>query len=125
MEKEIIFKEVIDSIVRELTKKNIPIGDLGDVGNIIGVAVGKITCKSGTIQYFEEDDFNLGFNHGYSLMKNLTGNSSDKTQIENLGRLLSADKPLKGKVESLPKELLRPMDQKDVDFWMGSANEEE
>jgi hypothetical protein len=61
--------KVIEVIKFELSKPN-ALNDLGDIGNAIGFAVGSITCKNGkdlNIWSFEKDDFESGFDHGYSL----------------------------------------------------------
>lgn len=61
--------KVIEAIILELSNTN-TITDLGDIGNAIGFAVSSITCSDGkdlNIWSFEKDDFEHGFNHGYSL----------------------------------------------------------
>jgi len=63
--------KVIESIKKALYDNRERITDLGDIGNEIGIAVGSITCKEGkdlNIWSFEQDDFEHGFTHGYSLM---------------------------------------------------------
>ena len=53
-----IKNELIDSIINDRAY------DLSDIGNIIGIVVGKyLQKKSG----FEKDDFLNGINHGFSL----------------------------------------------------------
>lgn len=62
--------KVIYSIVNDLLQNPDRMTDLSDIGNFIGIAVSKITCKNGAdmnLWSFEKDDFILGFNHGYSL----------------------------------------------------------
>jgi len=62
--------KVIEAIEKSLKENKKRITDLGDIGNEIGIAVGSITCKDGNdlnIWSFEKDDFEHGFNHGYSL----------------------------------------------------------
>ena len=63
--------KVIKAIIENL-KDNPKISDLSDIGNEIGFAVSSITCNNGkdlNIWAFEKDDFEQGFNHGYSLNK--------------------------------------------------------
>ena len=63
--------KVIEAIKKALDDDKERITDLGDIGNKIGIAVGSITCNNGkdlNIWSFEKDDFEHGFNHGYSLM---------------------------------------------------------
>lgn len=62
--------KIIESIVKELTKDDLICQDLSDIGNIIGIAVGNVTCqdqKDKNIPTFEKEDFEYGFQHGYSL----------------------------------------------------------
>jgi len=66
-----LFIKICDDIIvnMELAKKG-HIGDLGDIGNEVGRAVGHNTCKDEkdlNIWAFERDDFTSGYEHGYSL----------------------------------------------------------
>lgn len=45
-------------------------GDMKDIGDLIGKAIGSNTCKKfkeQTILDFTKEDFKIGFRHGYSL----------------------------------------------------------
>ena len=62
--------KVMYSIINDLLQNPDRITDLSDIGNYIGIAISKITCKDGkdlNLWSFEKDDFINGFNHGYSL----------------------------------------------------------
>lgn len=66
-----LFIKICDDIIMnlEIAKKG-HIGDLGDIGNEVGRAVGFNTCKDEkdlNILAFEKDDFTCGYEHGYSL----------------------------------------------------------
>ena len=57
------FKNIINDIIKQLENIEYQNGDLGDVGNNIGIAVGKY------IQFGDDkDDFLHGINHGISLV---------------------------------------------------------
>lgn len=63
--------EIINAIILKL-KDNDRIKDLSDIGNEIGFAISSITCSNGkdlNVIYFEKEDFEHGFEHGYSLNK--------------------------------------------------------
>lgn len=67
-EKE-FFNKIKNEIIDRLEKMHYT-GDLGDLGNEIGIAVGEQTCKDGkdlNIWSFEKNSFICGFEHGYSL----------------------------------------------------------
>lgn len=70
-ERVLLFKKICDDIILNLQiAKNGHIGDLGDIGNEVGRAVGHNTCKDNkdlNIWAFERDDFTSGYLHGYSL----------------------------------------------------------
>jgi hypothetical protein len=69
-ERDDLKTKVMYSIINDLLQNSDRITDLGDIGNYIGIAISKITCKNGkdlNLWSFEKDDFILGFNHGYSL----------------------------------------------------------
>jgi len=70
-ESKALFFKICDDIILniELAKKR-QIGDLSDIGNEIGIAVGSNTCKDEknlNIMAFEKSDFLAGFSHGFSL----------------------------------------------------------
>ena len=69
-ERALYAKEVIERILYAL-EHSTTITDLSDIGNEIGSAVGSVTCMDGkdkNIWSFQKDDFENGFEHGYSLM---------------------------------------------------------
>lgn len=55
---------IINSLISEL--ESIPKGcDLSDIGNIIGIVIGKNTCDEAG---YERIDFEHGIQHGFSLI---------------------------------------------------------
>lgn len=42
-------------------------GDLTDIGDLVGRAVGRIVIANNNPEAFEKDDFMIGFNHGFSI----------------------------------------------------------
>lgn len=66
-----LFIKICDDVIMNLQiAKKGHIGDLGDIGNEVGRAVGHNTCKDDkdlNIWAFERDDFTSGYEHGYSL----------------------------------------------------------
>ena len=72
-----LFIKICDDIIHnlELAKKG-HIGDLSDIGNEVGRAVGFNTCKYEkdlNIWAFERNDFTSGYEHGYSLQDGTHG----------------------------------------------------
>lgn len=69
--KQSIKKEIINSIKSELDKlEKINSGDLSDIGNSIGIAVGSILCDENVkVPYmgFDKEDLISGYEHGFSL----------------------------------------------------------
>lgn len=64
-----LFLRIKNDIIDRLQKINYT-GHLDDLGNEIGIIVGRNICKNGkqlNIDGFEKDDFIIGFEHGYSL----------------------------------------------------------
>ena len=66
-----MFIKICDDIIMnlEIAKKR-HFGELCDIGNEVGRAVGHNTCKDEkdlNIWDFKRDDFTFGFEHGYSL----------------------------------------------------------
>lgn len=59
------FKEVSKEIQKELSIINYDNGDLGDIGNHVGVVIAKYF--DGSIGY-DKESFNRGLNHGISLI---------------------------------------------------------
>lgn len=62
-------KEICENIIAGLEKSKTLQGDLGDIGNVIGIAVSKITLMNEKSLYsgFSRQDLERGVNHGYSL----------------------------------------------------------
>jgi hypothetical protein len=54
----------IVEIIDQLKSADYDIGDLSDIGNTIGIIIGKFICED---MGFEEDSFIHGFKHGVSL----------------------------------------------------------
>ena len=54
----------IFKIIEELKTADYFAGDLSDIGNTIGIIIGKYICED---MGFEEDSFLHGFKHGVSL----------------------------------------------------------
>ena len=52
------------AIIEELRSVDYFVGDLSDIGNDIGIIIGKYICED---MGFEEDSFIHGFKHGVSL----------------------------------------------------------
>ncbi len=59
------FKEVIKDLKEQLNKINYSGGDLSDVGNEIGLVIGKYLKEE---LGYEKEDFIGGLNHGFSLI---------------------------------------------------------
>lgn len=76
-ERKAIFIKICDSIILNMEIiKNGYIGDLSDIGNEVGEAVGLNTCKDKmglNMLGVESDDFIRGYHHGYSLQDGTHG----------------------------------------------------
>lgn len=60
-------KEIIQSIKNELDKlEKQNFGDLSDIGNSIGMAVGSVICDQNELG-FDKEDLISGYEHGFSL----------------------------------------------------------
>ena len=60
----------IVEIIEQLKSADYDIGDLNDIGNTIGIIIGKYICED---MGFEEDSFLHGFKHGVSLSNGTHG----------------------------------------------------
>ena len=60
----------IVEIIEQLKSADYDIGDLSDIGNTIGIIIGKYICED---MGFEEDSFLHGFKHGVSLSNGTHG----------------------------------------------------
>ena len=60
------FKKIIEDVIKQLNEIHYESGDLSDVGNEIGIAIGKyiVDNKMG----YEKTDFIHGITHGISLV---------------------------------------------------------
>ena len=70
MEREIQFDSVVESVISELRSRVKYEGDISDLGNEIGFAVGKVLPM---IAEGELDDFISGIKHGISLTNGTHG----------------------------------------------------
>lgn len=57
------FVKVVEEVILQLTNIEYTDGDIGDIGNEIGIAIGKCLDKDNTIE-----DFIHGIKHGVSLV---------------------------------------------------------
>lgn len=60
-----LYRDIKEEIIAQL-KNSDYIGHIDDLGNLIGVAIGKHIANK-NIMCFQKEDFIMGLNHGYSL----------------------------------------------------------
>jgi hypothetical protein len=58
-------KPILEDLSKSLNQINLPKGDLSDIGNEIGLVLGKYVSKE---MGFEKEDLIAGINHGISLI---------------------------------------------------------
>jgi len=66
-----LYEKIKNEIITQLINRKVD-GDIGDIGNEIGYAVGKHIANKNIVT-FEASDFIDGFEHGYSIQDETHG----------------------------------------------------